>query len=123
MVLQDLLGREPLEKLASKYGGIRLYVPTGKRKCDRLEALNLLIGFESVQKLQQIYGGETVDVPNLKRSCRRDGPAALRERNLAIRLSIKTNSARQTALKFGLTERQVFNILRFTKSTQKNNVA
>lgn len=121
MVLEDLIGREPLERLSAKYGGIRLYVPISSRKSDRLEELNLLIGFESVQKLQQIYGGETVNIPNLKRPCRRDGPAALRERNSAIRSYFATYSARQTALKFGLTERQVFNILRFIKSAPKTN--
>lgn len=123
MFLQDLIGREPLEKLSAKYGGIRLYVPIGKRKCPRLDELNLLIGFEQVQKLQQIYGGGTVDIPNLKRPCRRDGPAALRERNLSIRSTLGSYSARQTAIRLGLTERQVFNILRSIKFNLKTDAA
>jgi Mor family transcriptional regulator len=120
MILADLIGRESLEKLAQKYGGTRLYVPIGRRRSDRLDQLNLLIGSEATEKLQQFYGGQTVDVPNLKSPRIRDSPLVRRDRNRAIRQSLMLYSCRQTALKFGLTERQVFNILRFIRQSQKN---
>jgi hypothetical protein len=120
MILADLIGRESLEKLAQKYGGTRLYVPIGRRSSDRLDQLNLLIGSEATEKLQQFYRGQTVDVPNLKSPQIRDSPLARRDRNRAIREYLMLYSCRQTALKFGLTERQVFNILRFIRQSQKN---
>jgi hypothetical protein len=123
MFLQDLIGQEPLEKLAGKYGGTRLYVPIGRRDSQTLNSLHLLIGVELTKKLQQLYGGETVDIPNLKRSCRRDSPAALRDRNRAIREHLMLYSCRHTALEFGLTERQVFSIHRHIKLMREANVA
>jgi|GEM_PF-1688077 len=94
--IEDLIGREGLRALTRSAGGVPLYVPT-----ERLERhpLAALIGLDALQSLSSVYGGTKIMLPKLSAERRR-------ERDLEImRLRLTGQSARQTALKFGLCHR------------------
>lgn len=105
-VLQDIAGMIGLPgtlKLVEKYGGTRLYVP---QKLDAEHDLSRLIGLDHATMLAETYGGEDhFDIPRAVAATRAVRDAHIR----ADRADGITHS--QLALRYGLTERQIRNIL------------
>jgi len=100
--LVDLIGLAGTMKLVEHYGGVRLYVPV---KYDPGHPIAKLLGGESFLKLIDAYGGEEhFDIPKADR-------AMIALRNRRIREDYSVMSQRQLALKYGLTERQIRNIV------------
>lgn len=94
--IEDLIGRDGLRALCHSAGGVPLYIPA--RHLDR-HPLAALIGLDNLRALSESYGGTKVMLPKLTAERRR-------ERDLEImRLRLTGQSARQTALKFGLCHR------------------
>lgn len=101
--LADLIGLPGTLKLVEAYGGVRLYVP---KKIDAAHELARLIGLDHATTLAETYGGEDhFDIPRAVAATR----AARDSRIRADRAAGMTH--RELALRYGLTERQIRNIL------------
>lgn len=101
--IAELIGLPGTLKLVETYGGVRLYVP---KKIDAAHDLSRLIGLEQATALAEIYGGEDhFDIPRAVAATRAVRDARIR----ADRADGMTH--RELALRNGLTERQIRNIL------------
>lgn len=99
--MEQLIGTKAVLLLVAKYGGVGLYIP---KKIHREHELAKLIGIESAEKLASKCGGEEVEIPKML-------AASIAGRNAEIKNEYKTQSQRQLALKYQLTERQIRNIV------------
>ncbi len=100
--IAELIGLPATLKLVESYGGVRLYVP---KRIDDDHALARLIGLDNARLLSDAYGAEEhFDIP-------RAVAATRAVRDMQIRTDRKTMTHRELALKYGLTERQIRNIL------------
>jgi uncharacterized protein (DUF433 family) len=99
----DLIGLPATLRLVESYGGVRLYVP---QRLAEDHPLALLIGASAARQLADVYGGEEhFDIPRAVAIARQVRNRRLREER------DRGMSHRDLALKYGLTERQVRNIL------------
>jgi Mor family transcriptional regulator len=107
-LLQDferLIGLEPTMALVRHSGGLRIYIPTPERvTADHIFAH--VIGLENLLKLAEVYGGEShFQLPKAER-------ALIQVRNARIAQAYTTHkTARELAVEYHLTERQVERIL------------
>lgn len=105
-VLQEiayLIGLAATLKLVEAYGGVRLYVP---KRFDPDHPLVKLIGHANAAKLVECYGGdEHFDIPRAAAATRAARNALIREERL------RGATRREIALRYGLTERQICNII------------
>lgn len=97
--LEGLIGSEGLRALSITHGGRRVYVP---RKVRASHWLAVRIGQAAADALARQYGGCRIEIPSSRRS-ERDG-AIRRDRAAGC-------SVAEIASKWGLSERQVYNIL------------
>lgn len=97
--LEALIGPEALRALSEARGGRRVYVPQKVRASHWLAAR---IGRAAADALAWRYGGCRIEIPSHRRS-ERDG-AIRRDRAAGC-------SVAEIASKWGLSERQVYNIL------------
>lgn len=105
--LVELVGMPATMALVKAYGGIYLKVPTGAREDGAVRARLIgLMGAENADKLIRTYGGERVSIARCD--------AALRdERDRRIIADYDADvSAATIALREGMTERNVRNILK-----------
>lgn len=99
--MSELIGLPATMQIVRQYGGVRLYVP---KEIPADHPLMKLIGICNAITLADAYGGETLEIGRAE--------AAVREiRDTEIRQQWPALSQRQLALKYGLTERQVRNIV------------
>lgn len=96
----DAIGLAATLKLLQRFGGIRIYVPQPAHLTDDHE-LARAIGLAAARKLARIWGSERMPLPRAARALRL-------ARDRALRLDYQTMSAAQCALKYQLTERQVY---------------
>lgn len=101
--LAELIGLAATLRLVEAYGGVRLYVP---KRFDPDHPIVKLIGHALAVLLVEAYGGEDhFDIPRAIAATRAARDARMRrERTLGA-------THRELALRNGLTERQVRNIL------------
>lgn len=101
--IAELIGLPGTLKLVEVYGGVRLYVP---KRMEQDHPLASLIGFDNAATLAATYGGELhFDIPRAVAATR-----AARDRRIRDdRATGRTH--RELALRYGLTERQIRNIL------------
>lgn len=100
--LARTIGLPATLKLVEEYGGTRIYVP---KKPDDDWALIGLLGRSAAGKLTRAYGGEHLEVDRAVTAMR-----AARDRALIADATV--HSVTQLALKYKLTARAVWNILR-----------
>lgn len=100
--LVDVIGLTAAQKLVSEFGGLRLTVPV---KMPEDHPLAQLLGWDAARTLSHHYAHERLDVPKAL-------SAIQAVRNLQMRKDHAAGvSARQLALREGLTERRVWEIL------------
>lgn len=100
--IEPLIGMAATLRLVEAYGGVRLYVP---RQMHARHPLARLLGLDAAQRLAEMFGGEEhFDIP-------RAVAIARQVRNRQLRSERNEKSQRELALQYGLTERQVRNIL------------
>lgn len=99
--IEQLIGTKATLLLVERFGGIRFYVP---QTITSDHELARLIGIDAAQKLTKHYGGGRYEVPRLSQ-------ANLDRRNIEIKNQYRFFSQSQLAVKFGLTQRQVRNIV------------
>lgn len=102
---ERLIGLEPTMALVRHSGGLRIYIPTPERvTADHIFAH--VIGLENLLKLAEVYGGEShFQLPKAER-------ALIQVRNARIAQAYTTHkTARELAVEYHLTERQVERIL------------
>lgn len=99
--LASCIGIQAVLLLIAKYGGTRLYVPLDPKENHPIEQL---IGSHSLMKLAQRYGGDTLEIP-------RALIANISARNVQIKQEYHILSQSQLARKYGMTERQIRNIV------------
>ena len=99
----ELIGLPATLKLVEVYGGVRLWVP---KKFDPDHPLVKLLGHAHAAKLCETYGGdEHFDIPRALAAIRAARNARMRnDRSMGA-------THRELALRYGLIERQVRNIL------------
>jgi Mor family transcriptional regulator len=96
------IGIPAMLKLAARFGGVRVYVPQPGRLTEG-HPLARLIGIDAARVLAKIRGGEWRDLPRCSKALRV-------ARDAAIRRQYPTTSASKLALKYRLSERQVYKI-------------
>lgn len=89
-------------KLAERFGGIRVYVPQQER-LTLGHPIVRLIGIGAARALAKIRGGERRDMPRCAKALRR-------ARDAAVRREYSAAAASKLALKYHLTERQIYQI-------------
>ncbi len=98
----EVIGQPGAIKLIEKCGGTRMFIP--KRLGAQHKLANLL-GFEQAKRLSHHFGGETISIA-------RGSSLLRRQRNLQIiRAYDNGTPASQLALRYQLTERQIYSIL------------
>lgn len=98
-----LVGLDALRKLSARWGGVRLYVPLAEN-LGAEHPIACEIGLDAGLKLANAYGGEQgIDIARCVEAARR-----LRNAELLA----QDASQRSLALRYGLTDRQVRNIVR-----------
>ena len=100
----DLVGVQAAVRLVENFGGLtKLYVP---KRVDEDHVLAKKLGLKTARALAEEYGGD--EIRNIPRCL-----ASIRAvRNARIRGAFDAGaSAASLALRFGLTERQIWNIL------------
>ena len=100
--LAGLIGEEGLRRLATRRGGRRLYIPSKVRP---LHWLALLLGQDAADALAFRYGGDRIVIPEL-------GLARATRNEEIRRCHAAGASAADVADRFGLSERQVWRVLR-----------
>ncbi len=111
--LVEIIGLPAAVKLIEARGGTRLYVP---RKAEEDRLLVRLIGRPAAAKLMRRYGGDVIELDR--------GVRGLRAvRNRAIIAESEHRSAMQLALKYQLTERQVWKILERAARVNRRQLA
>lgn len=98
----DVVGVEAALRLVEAWGGVRLYVPQQMPK-DHL--LVSTLGREEADELAARYGGESIQVPRCLHALR-----AVRNTRMR-RERARGDSPALLALRYRLTERQVYSIL------------
>lgn len=104
--LQELvliLELPPTLRLVEHVGGTGVFVPTTER-CKPEHQLARIVGFAALLKLAEARGGEYIEIPRAASALR-----AVRDNQ--IKALYPSKSQRELALLFGLTERQIRNIL------------
>ena len=104
-ILQDLVelvGLQVTLTLVEHYGGVRLYVPV---KYDPEHVLAKQIGHQAALKLIEMYRGDRFDIPRAEKAMRAVRDWKIREQYWGGK------SQRQLAREYGLTDRQIRNIL------------
>ncbi|MDD5036677.1 MAG: Mor transcription activator family protein [Methylococcaceae bacterium] len=100
----EVIGIEKARLLIAEYGGIRVFIPMSSHLNDSHHLVELL-GAEAAVKLCNVYCGETIEVP-------RNAEALIEVRNSEIRQKRACGmTTRELALRFRMTERNVFKIL------------
>lgn len=102
--LQDMLamiGLPATLKLVEAFPGVRIFVPATMH---RDHSLAELLGFEAACKLAEYFQGSEYAVP-------RAADAIRKSRDRKIRRLYGPMTAGQLALKYGMTERQVYRIV------------
>lgn len=97
----EIIGIEATLSLVEKLGGTRVYIPDGMSPSHHLVRL---VGHKAAYALANAMPGETVDLPRCVNAVR----AA---RDAQIRAERDSSTVRNLALKYGLTERQIYSIL------------
>lgn len=100
--LLEILGAEGLRRLCAARGGRRAYIPCKPRDSHWLTAA---VGREAAGKLAWRYGGDRIHVPACRRP-RSDRDAAI------LRWRSEGLSVPAIAAAAGISERQVYNVLR-----------
>lgn len=100
--IAELVGVEPTLRLIEAWGGVRLYVP---QQMPEDHLLVSTLGRAEADALAERYGGETLNVPRCLHAMRavRNGHIR-RDRSAGV-------SPALLALRYGLTERQVYAIV------------
>lgn len=98
----DAIGLEATLCLVERLGGTRIYVPDGMNPD---HALVRLIGHQSAYALAKEMPGETLDLPRCVNAVRAARDAQIRAERAG------GSTVRKLALKYGLTERQIYAIL------------
>ena len=97
-----LIGEEAFIKLACVFGGTKIYISSTEETKQRMD---VVIGSKLSDKLIKTYHSSWIDIP-------RQAATKLLLRNKAIVKDFDDGfSPRQIALKFELSERQIWNIL------------
>lgn len=91
-------------RLVEARGGISIWVPTTDR-CTPEHYLSRLIGFAALLALAELHGGEELEIPRAVAAVRAVRDARIREQYDGGK------SQWDLALEYGLTERQIRNIL------------
>lgn len=110
--IADIIGAPAALKIAERWGGIRLYIPTDM---DENHNLAKLIGIESASRLCEAYAGERIDIP--KADC---WWRAVRNK-LMIEARSRGVSQSNLAREYALTERQVRKIERMMGGDDKQD--
>ncbi|MCX4026622.1 hypothetical protein H0A36_00460 [Endozoicomonas sp. SM1973] len=99
--LAQVIGVSAAIMLAQRMGGARVYIPETSRED---HPIALAIGYDNAKKLSEKFPGEYLEIPSKS--------AFRKVRNkLICRLYIDGKTANAIAPLFGLTRRQVFNIV------------
>lgn len=98
----DAVGLSAALALVLHAGGTRVYVP---EELDSTHRLVHWLGIEAAERLADLFGGETLDVPRCQAGAR-----AVRDRRIREQRHAGT-SIRDLALRYQLTERQVYTII------------
>lgn len=111
--LFDVIGLPDVWVLSRAYPGVRLSIPT---KCagDAFVMLRDMIGESLAIKLIANFGGENIWVPKLAKI-----KLALRNKRIAEEVQGGA-TINAVALKHGLTDRQVYNVLRKARDDDPN---
>jgi Mor family transcriptional regulator len=96
----EAIGIAATLKLIERFGGIRIYVPLREHISDDHE-LARAIGLVAARKLAEIWGKERMPLPRAAKAMRL-------ARDRALRRDYQSISASQCALKYQVTERQVY---------------
>lgn len=112
--LLPVIGLPATLALVKRFGGTWLYVPTLAR-CHAEHELALLIGLDKLKALAAYYGGEAL------RNLPRCVEALQAIRNNEIREQAKVMSHRAIALRYGMTERHVRNIVHGVTDGKNDN--
>lgn len=105
----DVIGLEQALRLVDAFGGVRVYVP------ERMTPEHILvrvIGHNSAWQLASHFGGEQLSVPRCVSGLRSVRNAQIRRERQA------GASPAQLALRYGMTERQVYSILATSEPEQ-----
>lgn len=102
--LTEIIGQQATFRLMQLHGGTRIYIPEA-RHCGERHYLAVAIGHDQLLALAREFGGDRVEVPV--------GLYAVKKARNAEILERHRDGATQSelALHFGITERQVRNIL------------
>ncbi|QCI93448.1 hypothetical protein [Novosphingobium sp. EMRT-2] len=104
--LAGAVGDELAMKLATRFGGVRLYVP---RQIGEHHPICAALGREDADRLAAWAGGGSLDIP--KQAARRERVRQLRSRG-ALTIS-------QIALETSYTERHIYRLLRAQRDTDQ----
>ncbi len=110
----DVVGLTAAARLAESWGGIRLYVP---EKITPEHEISRVIGYDAARLLSQVFARETLSVPR--------AAAGLRKvRNKEMQQQYNNGiSAARLALQYGMTERQVYDIVKRGNIADENQTA
>ncbi len=100
--VSERIGLAATLELVKHYGGTWVFIPMPGR-CTPDHVLARMLGFDKLLILAEMLGGDQVEVPKCEVAIR-----AARDRRIRALAGSKTQ--RETALLYGLTERQVRNI-------------
>lgn len=112
--IAEHLGLDVATKLIREYGGTRIWIP--KNLTHDHELINLL-GLQKAQQLCEFYAGEYLSIDKCD-----DAIKAIRNQDIARRME-GGETAKQCARRYGLTERQIWNIYRAWHSPERNNAS
>lgn len=99
----EAIGLAATLKLIQRYGGVRIYVPQPEHITEEHD-LARAIGLEAARQLASIWGGERLPVVRAAKAIRL-------ARDRALRRDYQSMSASQCALRYQLTERQLYEIV------------
>lgn len=114
--LGELIGPVATEQLIQSFGGTEVYIPKTESVGGR--RLAVLLGDDVYRCLRDVYSGSQLLIPN-------SGKQRLEGRNAAIWASYVASEGNPSggvsradalALRYGLTRRQIFNIIRKFKN-------
>lgn len=102
--LRELIGDHNAFRMMNMWGGTRLYIPTSE-KCTNNHPIALAIGIDALLKLSHEFGSDRIEIPL--------GISVIKDmRNKEIIALFGSNNASELALRYGMTERNIRNILK-----------
>ena len=110
-----VIGVSATLKLIERFGGTRLYVPGAKRLTED-HVIARTIGLAAARAIVKIWGEDRLEIPRAARALRL-------ARNRAVRRESSTLSVPKLALKWGLTERQIYQIRRLPVAASRGSGA